>query len=284
MSLDPIRARSERPSREGLTEYLVSEIMSNRLTPTTRLPPERRLAEEFKLSRPIVREVLRGLQERGLVEIVAGKGTFVQAPSPAGGARSLDLHYRRSDATARDVVDARRMVEAQTARRSALHATEADIEALERCLSQAESGGNIVDRARSDITFHGLLARASANPVIETIFASIAGLTFEMMLVSLADPDVERLGLPYHRRIVEAVRARDPGRAEAAMIAHLELAESMYGDDYDRSIDSLARRGLGRYLEPSISLDTLVDEAVAGLRDDFGPDGAGVSSVKSDVG
>jgi DNA-binding FadR family transcriptional regulator len=256
----------ERPSREQLTEHLVAEIMTGRLAPPDKLPAERQLAQEFGLSRPIIREVLRGLQERGLVEIVPARGTFVRAPNAADGARSLELHYRRHNATARDVMDARRMLETQTARLSALRATEDDVSALEGCLLRGEEADNIVERARQDITFHGLLARTSANPVIETMFASIAGLTFELMLRSLADPEVAGRGLPYHKRILDAVRAHNPDRAEKAMRAHLDLAATMYGEDYDQSVENLARREVRRFLGPDMSLDRLVDEAVGQLR------------------
>jgi GntR family transcriptional repressor for pyruvate dehydrogenase complex len=256
---------TERPSREHLTEHLVAEIMTGRLAPLAKLPPERQLAQEFGLSRPTVREVLRGLEERGLVEIVPARGSFVRAPNAAAGARSLELHYRRHNATARDVMDARRMLETQTARLSALRATADDVAALERCLSQSEEADNVVDRARHDITFHGLLARTSANPVIETMFASISGLTFELMLRSHADPEVARRGLPYHRRVLEAIVAGDADKAEEAMRAHLDLAATMYGEDYDRSVENLARRELRRFLGPDMSLDRLVDEAVGGL-------------------
>jgi GntR family transcriptional repressor for pyruvate dehydrogenase complex len=257
----------DRPGREQLTEHLVSEIMTKRLAPRTKLPPERQLAQEFRLSRPIVREVLRGLQELGLVEIVPARGTFVRAPSHADGARSLEFHFRRHNATARDVMDARRMLETQTARLSALRAMADDVSAIERCISQSELADNVVDRARYDITFHGLLARASANAVIETMFGSIAGLTFELMLRSHADSNVTRRWLPYHRLILEAIEAHDPDEAEAAMRAHLDLAATMFGEDYDRSVDDLARRELRRFLGPDTSLDRLVDEAVGQFRD-----------------
>lgn len=257
-----------RPSREQLREHLVAEIMSGRLAPQAQLPPERELAREFGLSRPIVREVLRGLQERGLVDIVSARGTFVRTPNAGDGARSLELHYRRHNATARDVMDARRMLETQTARLTALRATPSDISALERSASLNEQADNVVDRARHDITFHGLLARASVNPVIETMFASIAGLTFELMLRSHADPEVASRGLPYHRLILEAIRDHDPDQAEAAMRAHLDLAATMYGEDYDRSVENLARQQLRRFLGPDMSLDRLVDEAVGQFRDE----------------
>jgi GntR family transcriptional repressor for pyruvate dehydrogenase complex len=252
-------------SREALTEYLLEEIMSGRLAVDNRLPAERELAQDFGLSRPIVREVLRGLHERGLITIIPARGAFVQAPTAAGGAKSLESLYRRSNATAREVMDARLMLETHAARLAAASAGPADIRALETCAEDCERADNVIDRARCDIAFHGLLARVSHNAVIETMFASITGLTFELMLRSHADADVAARGLPYHRQILDAVRAGDADAAESAMRAHLELAGDMYGEDYDRSVESVARRELHRFLGPQVSLEGLLSEVMRRL-------------------
>src|SRR5829696_2247481 len=133
------------PSRERLLEHLRAEIIAGRLAPGARLPPERALAEEFGLSRPIVREVLSGLQEQALVDIQPARGTFVRAPSAADGARSLESQLRRRNATAREVMDARLMLEAQAARLAALHATDAEVAALERCVADMEAAEGVVE-------------------------------------------------------------------------------------------------------------------------------------------
>ena len=248
--------RAQTPTRERLMEHLRDEILAGRLAPGAKLPPERALAHEFRLSRPIVREVLSGLQEHGLVDILPARGTYVRAPSAADGARSLESHLRRRNATAREVMDARLMLETHAARLAAVHATATDLAALERCVADTDAAESVVERARGDIAFHGLLARASHNTVIETMFASITGLAFELMLRSQADPDVARRGMPYHRRVLDAVRAGEPDAAEASMRKHLELAASLYGSDYDRSVESVAQRVLG----PGVSLDGLLDD------------------------
>ncbi len=250
----------EVPSREALAEHLQEEVLSGRLPVGSKLASERELAQVFRLSRPIVREVLRGLQERGLVEILPARGTFVRAPSAANGARSLDSSYRRLNPTAREVMEARLMLETHAARLAALNATARDVAVLEACLGDSEAAESVVDRARHDITLHAVLARTSGNPLIETMFASIAGLAFELMLRSQADPPVAERGMPFHRRLVEAVRARDPDAAEAAMRGHLELAAMLHGADYERGVETVARRELRRLPGSRVSLDELLDD------------------------
>jgi len=250
----------ERPTRERLNDYLTDEIMSGRFAVGGRLPAERELAKQFGLSRPTVREVLRGLQERGLVEIVPAQGTYVRDATTDDGAHSLESYYRRRRATARELMDARLMLETHAVRLAALRATPPEIKLLERCLTECENANTVIDRARHDLTFHGLLARASHNSVIETMFASVATFTFELMLRSQADPSVADQGVPYHRVILDAVRSGEPDAAEAAMRAHLGLAETLYGADYERSVDSVARREIRGIGGGQVSLDALLDE------------------------
>jgi DNA-binding FadR family transcriptional regulator len=126
-------------------ERLRDEILSGELPAGSKLPPERVLAQDFALSRPIVREVLRGVQERGLVEILPARGTFVRAPSAADGVRSLESYYRRRNATAREVMDARLMLEIHAVRLAALNATAADVHALEQCQRDADDAQTVVD-------------------------------------------------------------------------------------------------------------------------------------------
>ena len=86
-------------------------MLSGRLVPGDRLPSERQLAETYRLSRPMIREALRTLAERKLVKISPGRGAFVLKPSVAQGAGPLEMLYRRQGATARDLSEARLMLE-----------------------------------------------------------------------------------------------------------------------------------------------------------------------------
>src|ERR671921_226020 len=91
--------------RAELVNRLASEITSGRLPVGARLPSERQLAERLKVSRPVVREVLRSLEERGLIEVSPGRGAFVRGLRGADVVGPLDTIYRRK-ATPRDLVEA----------------------------------------------------------------------------------------------------------------------------------------------------------------------------------
>jgi GntR family transcriptional repressor for pyruvate dehydrogenase complex len=253
-------------SRDALASRLEEEVLGDGMRAGTKLPSERQLASRFGVSRPLVREALRSLVERGLIEISPGRGAFVRAMRMSDAARPLDALYRRQNATARDLVGARLMLEREAAGLAAEHAEPDELEAMKRVLERFDRTGDLIERARCDIAFHALIARMSHNPVIETMFSSIAPLTFELMLRSLSDPAVSREGLPYHREIAAAITERDPERAREAIDGHLVIARRLYGQDLDQGLDLVARRELERVFGRSVSLEAIV--ADIGLPED----------------
>ena len=192
----------------------------------------------------MVREALRSLIERGLIEVEPGRGAFVRGDTGPRRFQPLDLEYRRRGTTARQLSETRLMLETEAAALAAVHANADDLASLLGALDRLESSPTPLDRVRNDLAFHTALVAASHNPVIETMFASIQGLTVELMVRSAGDPEIVRRSAPYHRIAYEAVRDRNPIAARAAIQAHLSIAASTYGDDYDQSLDTTAARAL----------------------------------------
>jgi GntR family transcriptional repressor for pyruvate dehydrogenase complex len=251
---------------DALASRLEEELVGDGAQPGTKLPSERQLALRFGVSRPLVREALRTLVERGLIQIAPGRGAFVRAMRMSDAARPLHALYRRQNATPRDLVEARLMLEREAVGLAAERAGHDELEAMERVLERFDRTGDLIERARCDIAFHALIARMARNPVIETMFSSIASLTFELMLRSLSDPAVSREGLPYHREIADAIGDRDPARAREAIEGHLVIARRLYGQDLDQGIDLVARRELERVFGRSVSLEAII--ADIGLPED----------------
>ena len=258
-------------SRDGVASWIEEEILRGGVPIGARLPGERALATRFGVSRPVVREALRGLAERGLIEIAPGRGAFARPVQAGDAARPLDTLYRRQNTTARMVIEARMMIERQAAILAAERATAEELEAMKRVLARFDDATGLIDRARWDLAFHALLAKMAHNGVIETMFHSIVGLTSELMLRSLGDPTVLREGAPYHTELYEALRVRDASRARRAIEGHLSVADRTYGPDLDQSLDYVARRELERFMGPSVSLESILDmvaSEVAGAADD----------------
>jgi GntR family transcriptional repressor for pyruvate dehydrogenase complex len=250
-------------TRSEVASQLEAEVLSGGLEPGAKLPSERELALRLGVSRPLVREALRSLVERGLVEISPGRGTFVTAGTSASAARPLGSHYLRQKVTPYHLIEVRTIIEPAAARLAAERATDAEIAALGHAVEQVGTVESVLDRARWDITLHALVARMSHNPVIETTFESIATLVFELMLRSHSDPKVMAATAPFHEAVYEAIRDRNPDRAYEAMRGHHESGRQFYDKDLDLSIDASARRELERLLGPTASLDQIIRDALA---------------------
>lgn len=249
------------PTRTAIQERLERDISTGTVAPGAKLQSERELASRFGVGRPLVREVLRGLGERGLIEVSPGRGAYARAARATDATLPLDALYRRQRVTPREVVEARLMVERDAAYLAADRATPADLAAMRHALDAFDDSTDLLDQTRWDVAFHVLLARASHNQVIETMFASITRLVFELALRSLSDPSVFREGLPFHRNIVEAIAERDSEGARTAVQGHLAVAGRLYGNDLDSSLESLARRQLEHTFGGSASLERALDLA-----------------------
>ena len=236
--------RTSGPSRADVTADLEEALLAGRLRPGDRLPPERELAARYRISRPVIREVLRGLAAKGLVEVSPGRGTFVLRPGLAQGAAPLEAQLRRQGTTVRDVTEARLMLECEAAELAARRADSDDVFALERMLDELEKAETRVDRIRRDLAFHMTIASATHNPVIKTMLAAIARLSVEVMVGTLDDADTRRTTDQYHREAVQAIRLRDSGSARRAILSHQTVARTVYGPEYDQGLDTVALRGL----------------------------------------
>ncbi|HYN69863.1 MAG TPA: FCD domain-containing protein [Candidatus Eisenbacteria bacterium] len=237
-------AETPRNSGDAISSALAERVLSGELAAGDQLPSERRLALEFGASRPMVREALRSLIERGLIKVEPGRGAFVLSETATRRFQRLDLEYRRRGTTARQLSEARLMLETEAVALATEHADADDLAALGGALERLEASPTPLDRVRNDLAFHAALVAASHNPVIQTMFASIQGLTVELMVRSAGDAEIVRQSAPYHRIAYEAIRDRNAVAARAAMQAHLSIAASTYGDDYDRSLDTTASRAL----------------------------------------
>jgi GntR family transcriptional regulator, transcriptional repressor for pyruvate dehydrogenase complex len=233
-----------RTTRDALAGILAERILAGTLAVGERLPSERQLALEFGVSRPVVREALRSLIERRLIDVEASRGAFVRGNTAPPAYQPFDIEYRRRGTTARQLSEARLMLETEAAALAASHADDNDLAILRAAVERLESSPTPLDRVRNDLAFHIALVAAAHNPVIETMFASIRGLTVELMVRSAGDPEIVRKSAPFHRHAYEAVVARNADAARVAMRNHLGVAAATYGDDYDQRLDTTAARAL----------------------------------------
>lgn len=196
------------------------------------LPSERDLMERFGVGRPAIREALMMLERAGLVAISGGERARVTRPTAAGMVAGLNTSVRQwlSDQNGVSrLQDARGLLEEGLARRAAETARDADI-ALLRCALEANEAarGDPANFERTDVAFHYVLAEVSGNPIFSALHQAMIGWLTEQRTISLRSPGAEQAAATGHRRIFDAVAARDPTAAGQEMRRHLDDVARLY--------------------------------------------------------
>ena len=212
---------------EQITEQIQSRIMAGELRPGDKLPPERELAEQFGVSRTAVREAVKALHEKGLIEVQPGKGTFISnitASTSEVMRDSLDLIVNVGLVNGLvDLVQVRALLEPGIAALAAEMATAEDIQAMQQAVDTMDTALDDADvYVEADLEFHRALAKASQNSLITILLDSIVDLLREQRKrIFLVEGGPER-GQNHHKRILEAVATHNPVAAREAMAVHLK--------------------------------------------------------------
>ena len=208
---------------EQIVQQVEESILSGQLKPGDQLPAERELAVRFGVSRTAVREAVKCLREKGLVEAYTGRGTFVTNGTSQAMRQSLDLMVRVNQAEGSShLAELRLLLEPGIAAlatgriEAQLLATMHEaVEAMDRGLSDPEA------YIEADLDFHLALAEAADNPMVLSLLDSIVGLLREQRSkIFEVDGGPER-GQYHHKRILAAIERGDAEAAREAMRAHL---------------------------------------------------------------
>ncbi len=199
-------------------------ILGNRLHPGDKLPSERELASKFGVSRAVVREAIKLLEERGLLEPRNGRGAFVTVPGSASITSSLNAAYRMQDCSAADFHEARWCLESFIVRLAAMRATEADIVRIEAAVAIMDDSMDDPERFMpADVEFHDALACATHNPLLAVMSQPLVQMILVRGAIGFTYGDVTERH-QNHRRILECLKHRDPDGAEAVVRQHLDLS------------------------------------------------------------
>ena len=212
-------------SRESRVERVVAAmdewIVQGKVESGDRLPPEGQLAEHFNVSRTVIREAVRLLTERGLIEVAHGKRHRVRPPSPEIAASHLRRMIDRGGISYMQLMELRWPLETAVALVAARRRTEEQLDALRQCL--ASPAEELDAQVEQDARFHKLLARATQNIMFE--------ITLEVFAEPLTESrrrTISRVGYSQlhqqHVQILDAVASQQDVLAEALMKTHLEVA------------------------------------------------------------
>ena len=208
---------------EQIVQQVEESIHRGALKPGDQLPPERELAQQFGVSRTAVREAVKALREKGMVEAYPGRGTFITDGTSYTIKQSLDRMMKTGQAEGSlYLAEVREILEPEIAALAAARADEEDLTAMREAVAIMDSAKKDPDEfIEADLDFHLALAEAATNPFILSLIDSIVGVLREQRLrIFHVDGGPER-GQYHHKRILDAVEHRDALGAREAMKAHL---------------------------------------------------------------
>ncbi len=217
--LEPVR-------RSRIYEHIVDQIHAlireGRWAPGDQIPPERELADRFRVSRTSVREALRALEMQGIIESRQGGGTFVRSADTEALVPPLAAAILRGQREMTEVLEVRELIEPGIARLAALRANAELVAELSGILDRQReciaSGRPFVDE---DTAFHYTLARAADNHILLRLHNVILDVLRESRQTYLHVPDRPQMSLRGHEAILAAVAVHDGDAAQAASLAHI---------------------------------------------------------------
>lgn len=213
--------------RESVAEVVVRRVLdmvkSGVLKAGDALPPERDLAVMLDVSRPSVREAMRGLAVLGVVRTRQGGGAYITDLGPDALLGPIQFYLQLEDMNIRELYDARSLVESDVARRAAVNITDASLARLEELLAQQrDTLSDPLAFRKLDYAFHEIIWIGSQNAFLKRIGESLNVLGLEFRKRASERPRVLEQSFLDHRRLLDALLARNPEEAARAAEAHMQ--------------------------------------------------------------
>jgi len=229
-----MRLQAVEPRRlyRQIADQIRALIGSGAAAPGERLPAERDLARQLGVSRPSLREALIALEVEGLLDVRVGSGIYVSQP----GERTSSAELAGASGPF-EVIRARWMIEGECAALAAKHGTAMQLSAIRRAHArlqkEARRHHNPLD---ADREFHVRIAQATGNSalelVVQTLWDQRVGPLYRALEVKLEYPAMAAETLHEHGAVLEAILARKPAAARAAMRQHMNMTRYRYTKDW----------------------------------------------------
>ena len=219
---------------EEIIKQLQTLILSNKLKPGEKLPPERELAEELNVSRTSIREAIRSLEMMGYLESKVGMsgGTFVKKVTVESVISPFSKILVKVPNFITDLLETRLVLEIEVARLAALRRNDIDLENIQTAIINMEKeileGGTGID---GDNEYHHSLGLAAHNNVLLNI-VKMCGDLMEVQReehLSQLNGESER-ALKVHRAIFKAIKDKDEEKAQFLMRKHITNLQSIIKD------------------------------------------------------
>ncbi|RJE84098.1 FadR/GntR family transcriptional regulator [Paracoccus onubensis] len=213
---------------EGVVAYLREQLLSGELKTGDCLLPERELSARLGVSRQVLREALRALAMIGAVEIRHGVGTIVSRPDVSTLGEFFTFALAQQSEVIDDIMEARIAIEHHAIRLACRRAGQADFDRLaERLYDIVETIHDPEAGGHADFRFHEALVQAGGSPTLISLYSSIASLMMRSHLDRreqiIQVEGITEFLIDHHRKIFEAIVARDAGVADELLTRHFEI-------------------------------------------------------------
>jgi GntR family transcriptional repressor for pyruvate dehydrogenase complex len=208
-------------------------IREKKLIPGTKLPSEKELCAQFAVSRTALREALRRLSARGLIDIRKGSGVYITELRIEDAINSLHLFYdlRFNSDLILQIIEVRRLFEPEVARLAASNRSENDIRTLQKNLTDLEKSNPDNTQLEVDLInrFHMNLAKATHNPIVLISLEPVYSLLPRMRNLIYGNIEGEKeYTLKYQRELLEALKSKDSDKAYKVSVVLLERNMQIY--------------------------------------------------------
>jgi GntR family transcriptional repressor for pyruvate dehydrogenase complex len=209
---------------QQMADQIKERIFRNELKEGEQLPNETELAEQFGVSRTVVREAMKRLEQEGFVEVQRGRGTFIVYRAGEAVRQSIgNLMEAQHDKSWQALVEVRELLEPGIAYLAALRADDVAIAALRAAVATMDQAMNDADAyIDADNAFHLALARATGNSLVTTLVEPMVALLSAQRKDIFATPSGPQDGQYHHKRILLAIVQHDAEAARRCMVEHLQ--------------------------------------------------------------
>jgi len=236
----PIFMNPFHPVKSGKVSDLISRqikdtILSGRMKPGDRLPPERELVERFQASRISIREALKSLETSGLLTIKPGSGAFIAEINSRPLSESLASILKIQKTSVNELTEARHILEPSIARLASEKMTSEDFRKLEQNIEETSAllRSNISARVKN-IEFHSLVAESTHNSVLtltlKTLLDVLQEMSSEIVNNSPANLSLSGSAVTHHKKILKAFQEKKPQKVYDLMLEHIfQVQEGLKG-------------------------------------------------------
>jgi GntR family transcriptional repressor for pyruvate dehydrogenase complex len=210
---------------DKVVQQLRSLIETGEYKPGDRLPSERALCEAMSVSRIAIREAIRGMAAKSLLEVRPGDGTYVKQVTASDFVDPLTAKLM-GDYTLRDLLEFRRVIEIAIAGLAAQHATEEDLKDMRNILHEMKECLKVNnDYLEPDLAFHHIVAKASGNKFLQLTLDRFGDTIREAIRETSEDPGAPQRAYKLHYDIYKKIRDHDVEGAKKFMYEHLLRVE-----------------------------------------------------------